>query len=299
MASQTLRNPYEETKLQHPLICHSPMSWTVLSVYAHPSPSETKKSLLRLLFSQVTALSFVLLWGRLCWNHSSQTPVFHQSLFGCRTPWRRQYPNCFQSNNSPQTTIKNNDSKFKPKHLVLSDPCTGRWATICWDPCTALLLLLRRFSRVRLHATPQTAAHQAPQSPGFSRQEHRSGLPFPSPCTALDLFVSEARQWTMVVIFESFFFSWKWYNYFLCVGLRLWSSFCLSWVGRDSNFLISFFSCGLSVEASQGQRHILKWGLGQSASFWSEPRLVWAGEAILLPRLTSWWGADLDTFSSD
>ena len=44
-----------------------------------------------------------------------------------------------------------------------------------------LLLLLSRFSRVRLCATPSTAAHQAPQSLGFSRQEHWSGLPFPSP----------------------------------------------------------------------------------------------------------------------
>ena len=44
-----------------------------------------------------------------------------------------------------------------------------------------LLLLLSRFSRVRLCATPQTAAHQAPLSLGFSRQEHWSGLPLPSP----------------------------------------------------------------------------------------------------------------------
>ena len=44
-----------------------------------------------------------------------------------------------------------------------------------------LLLLLSRFSRVRLCATPQTAAHQDPPSLGFSRQEHWSGLPFPSP----------------------------------------------------------------------------------------------------------------------
>ena len=44
-----------------------------------------------------------------------------------------------------------------------------------------LLLLLSCFSRVRLCATPQTAAHQAPPSLGFSRQEHWSGLPFPSP----------------------------------------------------------------------------------------------------------------------
>ena len=44
-----------------------------------------------------------------------------------------------------------------------------------------VLLLLSHFSRVRLCATPQTAAHQAPPSLGFSRQEHWSGLPFPSP----------------------------------------------------------------------------------------------------------------------
>ena len=43
-----------------------------------------------------------------------------------------------------------------------------------------LLLLLSRCSCVRLCATPQTAAHQAPPSLGFSRQEHWSGLPFPS-----------------------------------------------------------------------------------------------------------------------
>ena len=44
-----------------------------------------------------------------------------------------------------------------------------------------LLLLLSRFSRVPLCATPETAAHQAPLSLGFSRQEHWSGLPFASP----------------------------------------------------------------------------------------------------------------------
>ena len=44
-----------------------------------------------------------------------------------------------------------------------------------------LLLLLSHFSRVRLCATPETAAYQTPPSLGFSRQEHWSGLPFPSP----------------------------------------------------------------------------------------------------------------------
>ena len=44
-----------------------------------------------------------------------------------------------------------------------------------------LLLLLSRFSRVQLCAILWTAAHQAPLSTGFSRQEYWSGLPFPSP----------------------------------------------------------------------------------------------------------------------
>ena len=48
-------------------------------------------------------------------------------------------------------------------------------------PALLLLLLLSHFSRVRLCATPEMAAHQAPPSLGFSRQEHWSGLPFPSP----------------------------------------------------------------------------------------------------------------------
>ena len=39
-----------------------------------------------------------------------------------------------------------------------------------------LLLLLSRFSSVRLCATSEVASHQAPPSLGFSRQEHWSGL---------------------------------------------------------------------------------------------------------------------------
>ena len=61
-----------------------------------------------------------------------------------------------------------------------------------------LLLLLSRFSRVRLCATPETAAHQAPPSLGFSRQEHWSGLPFPSP-----MHESEKWKWSRSVVSDS------------------------------------------------------------------------------------------------
>ena len=40
---------------------------------------------------------------------------------------------------------------------------------------------VKSLSRVRLLATPWTAAHQAPLSMGFSRQECWSGVPLPSP----------------------------------------------------------------------------------------------------------------------
>ena len=36
-------------------------------------------------------------------------------------------------------------------------------------------------------ATPWTAAHQAPPSMGFSRQEYWSGVPLPSPCRILHI----------------------------------------------------------------------------------------------------------------
>ena len=51
------------------------------------------------------------------------------------------------------------------------------------DSCFLLYLpntcTLSRFSRVRLCATPRTAAHRAPLPTGLSRQEYWSGLPFP------------------------------------------------------------------------------------------------------------------------
>ena len=61
-----------------------------------------------------------------------------------------------------------------------------------------LLLLLSRFSHVRLCATPETAAHQATPSLGFSRQEHWSGLTFPSPMQE-----SEKWKWSRSVVSDS------------------------------------------------------------------------------------------------
>ena len=67
-----------------------------------------------------------------------------------------------------------------------------------WPSLKLLLLLLRRFSRVWLCVIPETAAHQAPPSLGFSRQEHWSGLPFPSP-----MHESEKWNWGCSVVSDS------------------------------------------------------------------------------------------------
>ena len=61
-----------------------------------------------------------------------------------------------------------------------------------------LLLLLSHFSHVRLCATPETEAHQAPLSLRFSRQEHWNGLPFPSP-----MYESEKWNWSRLVASDS------------------------------------------------------------------------------------------------
>ena len=66
-----------------------------------------------------------------------------------------------------------------------------------------LLLLLSRFNHVWLCATPQTAAHQALLSLGFSRQEHWSGLPFPPP-----IHESEKWKWSRSVSVRLFVTPW-------------------------------------------------------------------------------------------
>ena len=54
------------------------------------------------------------------------------------------------------------------------------WVAISFCNAWKLKVKVKSLSRVRLLAAPWTAAHQAPQSMGVSRQEYWSGLPLPS-----------------------------------------------------------------------------------------------------------------------
>ena len=57
---------------------------------------------------------------------------------------------------------------------------TLEWVAIFFSNAWKWDVKVKSFSRVRLLATPWTAAHQAPPSMGFSRQEYWSGVPLPS-----------------------------------------------------------------------------------------------------------------------
>ena len=57
---------------------------------------------------------------------------------------------------------------------------TLEWVAISFSSAWKWKVKVKTLSRVRLLATPWTAAHQAPASMGFSRQEYWSGVPLPS-----------------------------------------------------------------------------------------------------------------------
>ena len=58
---------------------------------------------------------------------------------------------------------------------------TLEWVAISFSNAWKWKVNVKWLSRVRLLATPWTAAYQAPPSMGFSRQEYWSGVPLPSP----------------------------------------------------------------------------------------------------------------------
>ena len=56
---------------------------------------------------------------------------------------------------------------------------TLEWVAISFSNAWKWKVKVKSLSRVRLLATPWTAAHQAPPSVGFSSQEYWSGVPLP------------------------------------------------------------------------------------------------------------------------
>ena len=125
-------------------------------------------------FSTAQVLLYALSWCSACTSVSEV--VFLMYL------WREMY-----SMSTHSSTIL----------FFLMLPLMYFWL-LCHSLWVSVLLLLSRFSRVQLCATSETADHQAPPSLGFSRQEHWSGLPFPSP-----MHESEKWKWSRSVVSDS------------------------------------------------------------------------------------------------
>ena len=68
--------------------------------------------------------------------------------------------------------------------------CVVNYSMKIWRRYLGSMLILSRLV-VSASATPWTVAGQAPLSVGFSRQEHWSGLPFPSPLGSIE------EHWTL------------------------------------------------------------------------------------------------------
>ena len=68
---------------------------------------------------------------------------------------------------------------------------TLEWVAISFSNAWKWKVKVKSLSRVRLFSTPWIAAHQAPLSMGFSRQEHWSGVPLLS---SNDQFSGKVRK---------------------------------------------------------------------------------------------------------
>ena len=72
---------------------------------------------------------------------------------------------------------------------------TLEWVAISFSNAWKWKGKVKSLSRVRLLETPWTAAHQAPPSMGFSRQEYWSGVLLPSPLHSLGQQIWKTQQW--------------------------------------------------------------------------------------------------------
>ena len=130
-----------------------------------------------------------------CWNRSTKIQPTHLQQREKAIQWSEENLQHWCWNNWTATCKKNwLERDFTPFTKI--NPMWIRDLSVKYR--LLKFLLLSCFSRVWLCATPQTAAHQAPPSLGFSSQEHWSGLLFPSP-----LHESEKSKWSCSVVSES------------------------------------------------------------------------------------------------
>ena len=82
---------------------------------------------------------------------------------------------------------------------------TLEWVAISFSSASKWKVKVKSLSRVWLLATPWTAAHQAPLSMGFSRQEYWSGVPLPSPNIVYSLW--QTRRKTILITMANIYWT--------------------------------------------------------------------------------------------
>ena len=113
---------------------------------------------------------------------------------------------------------------------------TLEWAVISFSNAWKWKVKGKLLSRVRLLATPWTAAYQAPLSMGFSRQEYWSRVPLPSKSVFPDLEKpSKTHTGTLVIVT-----SWSHPHSFLIASYSPWLTIPRLWL---SNILLIYFNC--------------------------------------------------------
>ena len=116
-----------------------------------------------------------------------------KSLQSCRTLWPHD-------GSPPGSTVP---GIFQARTL--------EWVAISFSKAWKWKVKVKSLSRVRLLATPWTAAHQASPSMGFSRQEAWSGVPSPSPMLRYKLYQMlpwrENRYSTITLFYFLLFFN--------------------------------------------------------------------------------------------
>ena len=124
---------------------------------------------------------------RLCGNESSKHQHSRGFWFVTRTLWRRWvwpgrqgYARWWKSYGAQEDHLRRRFSKSWCQLNCEKNIFMGGTKEVLFQ-LVVVKVKVKSLSRVRLFATLWTVAHQAPPSIGFSRQEYRSGVPFPSP----------------------------------------------------------------------------------------------------------------------
>ena len=103
---------------------------------------------------------------------------------------------------------------------------TLEWLATSFSNAWKWKVKVKSLSRVRLLATPWTAAYQVPPSMGFSRQEYWSGVPSPSPIVSLDTIKVEFRVSTYkfggdkIQSMAGRYFTWLWMRNFMTAWMH-------------------------------------------------------------------------------